>query len=599
MQKNINLQNLKWIIYCRKSSDTEDKQIESLPAQVRELKELAKHEGYKHIVKVYQESHSAFHPGRPLFNEMMQKLYNGEADAVLTWAGNRIARNPIDAGAFIYAMDQGKITAIKTKGGRYFNTPEDKFALNIDFTVSKKSSDDLSEAVLRGNRTKFHENKEWGGHAKQGFINYTDPFTKKRDLKICEERFNLLQRAGKFIVNNDKTPLQTLDWLNITKGYTTVKMKKLGGGPLSESAFYKLLSDPFYYGLMIRKIDGQTCEEWHKYPKMFSKEEWDIIQIRLGKKSRSKQGNYDFAYKGPFICGECNGSITAENKWQIICPECKKKFAKTKTRTACPQCHLEIHKMEKPKLLHYIYYHCTKKVNEKCTQKSISLKKLESMIDTELMKFSLNPVLKDWLIDHLGDLNEAQIKEDEQDTKKNIKNYEELKSKLRRMTKSRFTDWFENASEEEKEAYEAELVNLKTSIEVVKQNINETDQTQQDWIELSKQTYNFAAYSRYWLANGDIETKTKIFNFLGSNPKLLNSELLIDGEKRWWFIEKAKQELRKLGIRLEPTKIAGESDKNAFLQPAIPTLLRDWESNPACEIMSLTCTVHYPARVPD
>ncbi len=594
--QDVKLSDLKWAIYCRKSSDSEDKQIESLPAQEKELREAAKRSGIKNIVKLFKESHSAFHPGRPDYNEMIRMVYSGEINAILVWAGNRIARNPVDAGACIYAMDQGKLLVVKTIGGTYFNTPDNKFALSIDFTVSKKSSDDKSVAVHRGNKHKFFENKEWGGPAKQGFINYIDPLTKKRDIKIDEERFDLLHQAGKQIANGKFTPLEALDWLNKDMGYRTLPQRKQGGGPLAETTFYNFLSDTFYYGVMRHKVDGIFQEGDHKYRKMFTKEEWDTIQIRLGKKSRSIQKKHDFPFKGVMSCGECGGFITAEKKVQIICSGCKTKFTKTAKRAECIKCGLRIDLMDDPTILNYTYYHCTKKVNKNCAQGWLEINELEKQVDQELQRFEIDPDFKDWAIKHLGELNENEVQQDKKLTKRNIDNYESLKSRLRRMTKHRFTDAYEESSLEEKEIYEDELKTLKDQIETVKNNIEIVDQKQYDWIDLSKKTFDFACYARYWFRNGDVKTKTQILEMLGSNLKLHNKEVLVNGDSLWWIIEKAKKEAKELGVWLEPTKKAGPVDFNAYLDPAIPTLLRDWESNPACEIMSLTCTVHYPAR---
>jgi len=575
MQNDINLQELKWLVYCRKSSDSEDKQIESLPAQKKDMTEIAKYLGLKHIVKLYLESHSAFHPGRPGFNDMMQKLESGEANAVLVWAGNRISRNAKDSGDFIYAMDQGKIKAVKTKGGIYFNTPEDKFALNIDFTVSKKSSDDLGVAVHRGNRQKFFENKEWSGPAKQGFINFTDPIKKNRDVMVDENRFNLLQQAGKKIASGELTPLESLDWLNHDMGYRTLPQRKQGGGPLSETTFYNFLSDPFYYGVMKHKVDGVMQEGDHKYPKMFTHDEWSVIQIRLGKKSRSKQKKHDFPFKGVMTCGECNGFVTAEEKWQIICPECKTKFAKTNNRDACTNCGLRIDLMKNPTILNYVYYHCTKKVSKNCTQGYLEKGVLEQQVDQELQRFEIDPDFKDWAINHLGELNDQESQQDELATKRNTDNYESLKSKLRRMTAHRFTDNFDQSSTEEKEAYEAELETLKAEIEAVKGSMQDTDEKQYDWLELSRKTFEFACYARYWFEKGDVKTKSQILQLLGQNLKLHNKKVLVDEDNLWWLIEKTKEETDLLEISLEPTKMAGLSDINAYLDPAIPTLLRD------------------------
>ncbi|NCN82762.1 MAG: recombinase family protein [Candidatus Pacebacteria bacterium] len=575
MQTNIKLQNLKWIIYCRKSTDTEDKQIESLPAQKKELLDLAKRSGFNQIVKIYTESHSAFHPGRPEFNDMIDRLYKGEANAVMVWAGNRIARNSKDAGSFIYAMDQGKILAVRTIGGTYFNTPDNKFALSIDFTVSKKSSDDLSEAVLRGNRVKFFENKEWIGPAKQGFINFTEPYTKKRDVQVDQDRFNLLQLAGGKIVSGELTPLESLNWLNHDMGYRTLPQRKQGGGPLSETTFYNVLSDPFYYGVMSRNVQGEVQEAEHKYSKMFSKTEWDIIQVRLGKKSRSKQKKHDFPYKGVMSCGECGGFVTAEEKWQIICPACKTKFAKTKKRTSCISCGLEIDQMKNPTILNYVYYHCTKKVNKNCAQGYLEMSELERQIDSELQRFEIDPDFKDWAINHLSELNEHESKQDERATVRNTGNYENLKTQLRRMTKHRFSDSYEESSQEEKEVFEDELNKLKAQIETTKDSIKNTDEKQYDWIELSRKTFEFACYSRYWFRHGDIKTKTQILQLLGQNLKLYNKKVLVDEDNLWWLIEKAKKEVEILGVRVEPTKKASQSSFNALFDPAIPTLLRD------------------------
>ncbi len=575
MQKDLNLKELKWAIYCRKSSDTEDKQIESLPAQEKELKQLATQLGLRNIVFVYQESQSAFHPGRVFFNDLMEKIRVGEVNAVLVWGANRIARNSKDAGNFIYAIDEGKIKAIKTKGGIYTNTPEDKFALNIEFTVSKKSSDDLSVVVHRGNKYKFFENKEWSGPAKQGFINYTDPITKKRDLKLDKDRFNLIQKAGKKIASGEFTPLEALDWLNNDMGYRTIRQRKQGGGPLSKSTFYRIMGDPFYYGIMEHKVEGEMQSGKHKYKIMFTQDEWNIIQIRLGKKSRSKQKQHDFPFKDVMKCGECDGFVTAEEKWQIICPECKTKFAKTRNREKCTKCDLKIERMRDPTILHYIYYHCTKKVNKSCTQGYLEIGELEKQVDKELQRFEIDPEFKDWAINHISELNDRKADEDQQATERNTTNYENLKSRLRRMTKHRFSEAYEESTAEEKEIYEEELDLLKNQIESVKDAMQVSDQEQYDWIELSRKTFEFACYSRYWFQKGDLKTRTQILQLLGQNLKLYNKEVLVDEDNLWWLVEKGKKEMAKLDIRLEPTKKAGQSVFNELFNPAIPTLLRN------------------------
>ena len=59
---------------------------------------------------------------------------------------------------------------IDTPGKQYLNTPDDKFYLSLEFSMAKKSSDDLSVVVKRGIRQKY-ERGEYPNFAPIGYIN--------------------------------------------------------------------------------------------------------------------------------------------------------------------------------------------------------------------------------------------------------------------------------------------------------------------------------------------------------------------------------------------------------------------------------------------
>jgi DNA invertase Pin-like site-specific DNA recombinase len=75
---------LKYIMYGRKSSEDEDRQILSIDAQLSELNTIALQNG-KTVVATLTESKSAKGPGREVFNEMLRRIERGEANAILTW----------------------------------------------------------------------------------------------------------------------------------------------------------------------------------------------------------------------------------------------------------------------------------------------------------------------------------------------------------------------------------------------------------------------------------------------------------------------------------------------------------------------------------
>src|SRR5437763_5939506 len=102
---------MRYFIYCRKSSDREDRQVLGPEAQKRLLLEHAERHGLD-IVDVYVEHQTAYKIGRPLFNAMLNRLVKGEGDAILTYHLTRLARNSFDGGRLIYMMDERSVGQI-------------------------------------------------------------------------------------------------------------------------------------------------------------------------------------------------------------------------------------------------------------------------------------------------------------------------------------------------------------------------------------------------------------------------------------------------------------------------------------------------------
>src|SRR4051812_35689106 len=104
---------MKHFLYCRKSTDREDRQILGTDAQKRLLLEHAASQGLD-VVDVYVENQTAYKTGRPLFGAMLGRLEKGEAQGILTYHLTRLARNSFDGGRLIYMMDEGRVKEIVT-----------------------------------------------------------------------------------------------------------------------------------------------------------------------------------------------------------------------------------------------------------------------------------------------------------------------------------------------------------------------------------------------------------------------------------------------------------------------------------------------------
>lgn len=70
---SVKTNNLKYFLYARKGSESEDKQIASIDFQIEELKRVAEREGLE-LVDVLSESRSAKEPGRPVFTKILDRI---------------------------------------------------------------------------------------------------------------------------------------------------------------------------------------------------------------------------------------------------------------------------------------------------------------------------------------------------------------------------------------------------------------------------------------------------------------------------------------------------------------------------------------------
>ena len=116
---------MNYFLYIRKSTDEDDRQVLSLEAQEVELNEFAARE-HLHVIDTFRESQTAKTPGRPLFNEMLARVERGEAEGILAWHPDRLARNSVDGGKIIFLVDSGKIKSLKSPTFWFEPTPQSR-----------------------------------------------------------------------------------------------------------------------------------------------------------------------------------------------------------------------------------------------------------------------------------------------------------------------------------------------------------------------------------------------------------------------------------------------------------------------------------------
>jgi len=76
--------------YMPQVHDDLSRQVRSIGDQLAELHELARHDNIA-IVEEFIERQTAKKPGRPIFNEMLERLERGQADGILAWHPDRLS----------------------------------------------------------------------------------------------------------------------------------------------------------------------------------------------------------------------------------------------------------------------------------------------------------------------------------------------------------------------------------------------------------------------------------------------------------------------------------------------------------------------------
>src|SRR3989338_410282 len=531
-----------YFIYCRKSSETEDRQVLSIESQTNELTSLASRLSLQ-IEKIFSEAQSAKEPGRPVFNEMMKRIYKGEARGIICWKLDRLARNPIDGAAVIWALKQNGIEIITTNQ-TYRQGDDNTILMYIEFGMAQKYIDDLSRNVKRGNKTKL-EKGGWLGGAPIGYLNHTDPLTKEITLIVDKERFPLIRKMWDLLFTQSYSVRQIVNIANDEWGMRTRKTRRQGGRPISLSTGYKIFTNPFYCGLMIRR-EGEFP---HRYQKMVTAGEFDRVQLILGRQSKPRPKTHEFAFTGMIRCGECGCLITAEDK-------------------------IKINKGNR-RIHDYTYYHCTKRKREiKCSQRYLEVKKLEKQIDDYLGRIQISEEFKNWAINYLRSRNDKEI-EDRTARYKNLQEaYSQSQRQLDNLTRMRYRELIAD------EEYTRERNRLRIEMAQTKEKLGDTEHRAESWLGVSEKVFSCACHARERFRKGDLQTKKLILESIGSNLVLKDKKLSLEFKKPFFVIEKGLNGIPAENFRLEPADFAMVKPKNGVLAAQIPRWLGGRDSDP-------------------
>lgn len=531
--------------YDRKSTkDKEDQQVLSMTGQHEENLKAAERGGHT-IVGTFEEEASAKQPGREQFNKMLLRIERGEADSILCWRLNRLARNPIDGGRIQWMLQQGILKAIITPEKTYLPT-DNVIQMSVEFGMATQFSIDLGKDVMRGMLQKAKMG--WRpGIAPVGYLNDYGGIKGEKKIFKDPERFELVRRCWDYLLTGAYTIEEIYDLAINEWEMTVVRGRKKIVRPIGFNTLYDIFHNSFYYG----EYDwgGQTWQGLHE--PMISREEYDRAQEIIGARGRPRKQTHENPYPCLIQCGECGGSIVID---------VKKKFVKRENRT---------------KILEY--FRCGKQKKKQCTQKHCLRRELlDPQILDMVMAAELPQAFIDWALEKLKLTQEDKKKEREQELNR--------LQELHRTSEKKVNDFIdmrlENPTLFPADTFKRKLESLELDVKRCEAQVNNYGKVGRTWREefIDKLLFIEKAQEKFIKAL-DPKVRIGMLSELKESLELTNRELTFRLQEPFSTFMRGKLHMKaKLGS-LEPINCRLHEVKTDVLEKVIPVWSRRPELN--------------------
>ena len=501
------LKYLRYRLYARKSTDTEDKQVQSLDDQIKYMTEVAQREGLHIVGEPIRESQSAKRPDvRPKFKALLNEIEDGKIDGIICWKLDRLSRNPADSGRIQQLLQDGKLQHIQTTEKSYF--PEDNaIVFSVEAGMSNQYIRELATNTKRGMRSKA-EKGDKPGVPPLGYLN--DRLNKV--IIADPENFTLIRALWDKMLTGTYSMAKLAEIADKELNIRTPVRGKTGGKPIAYSSLCVLFKNPFYTGKLL--FNGVIYDGNH--PAMITEEEFERVQqiIDPVHTTRPKDRTYDFQFRNLFRCGECNFAITAERKYKNIKSTGERK--------------------------EYIYYHCTGKNKlTKCNQPHlhVSEDELIRQIKEKLSKYTIAPAFYQLAVKALAEEEDEVVAKDQAKTSSRDSAIEKATQAIINLRRMRY-----NGEAEDDAWYFAEMSSLEKNLEALQKDRNKAEYKARNWREVADEVFSLARYAKEDFDGDDLEKKRTVIVKLGENLSILDRTILFTPNKYFIPIEKMNEE---------------------------------------------------------
>lgn len=513
------------LVYARKSTETEDRQVASIPDQLEWVDKQVSLLSLTVDGKPFTESYSAGEPGRTQFNRMADEIeQRNDIKGIICWKFNRLSRNPKDEGLIRWWLQSGRIEEIITSDGTYKQQDSD-FRMAIDGAQGQRFINDLRKDTLRGMKSKLDKGIA-PILAPPGYKNDTSKRQGERDIIPDDVQFPLVRKLFELYMTKNYSVQQL--WFEAER----LGVKNSRNQIVSKSQLYVMLRNPFYTGTHFMYA-GKLYTNGIHMP-LITHAEYDLIQeIMDGRSHPRKDLHAKDMLTGIMRCGECGMMMTTEVK--------TKKYKNGTSQT-------------------FTYYRCTKKwKGKKCRQPYIRSELLEEQVLDYMNTITLSSPFVEWAIKWLKVMHSNQEQLREAKYKAAEQSYQEVVKKINRVVEMTM-DGMLTTQEGMERKQELELEKQRLSDELSKMDTHVSE-----WSNLAIQTFDLVKNIKERFTNGTIEQRKTILRVIGSNLSVKDKKIEITVRNPFEYIQKVVSEIND-GKRLEPADLIDLSGNSSLLQ---------------------------------
>jgi site-specific DNA recombinase len=356
---------MKIAIYCRVSTEDQEREGTSLDSQLKACQDKAQEFGYEISEKyTLKETYSGLVLDRPKLGQLRQWARNKEIDAVAAYTLDRLSRDPVH---FIILQEE-----LERYGIRLILVTDDvdssdigKLVAHIKGFAAKLEAEKIKERTMRGKRERIRNGKLPTGRG----ILYGYDYDRELGINLANKDLDTVKMIGQWVIQ---------EGISLNEACRRLMERHIpapkGGHRWSRGTVGRIMHNPTYAG---KSYAGKTrtegkkrirCSETDYIPiadavnrSVFSWEEWELIQRQLDRNRELSPRNQKLNY---LLSG------------RLFCKSCGRKY-------------YGVPMHGKP------YYRCSGRVrllsDRRCTSKSINASKLDEAVWVEVAKVLANP----------------------------------------------------------------------------------------------------------------------------------------------------------------------------------------------------------------